>query len=171
MGEGEAGAVISLTLPSRPSYLALARVVVADVAAAAPSLQESRLADLRLIVSELYTNAMEANWRATTALLRADHDGVAPTREEVLEASPPVQLRLRVGLHEVEISVRDSGTGFVGGDQPHPPVGDPTRLNFERGLGIPLVQFLGDQVDYESGPDGTEATVLVRDGDGARSAG
>lgn len=170
MGEGEAGAVISLTLPSRPSYLALARVVIADVAAAAPSLHDSRLADLRLIVSELYTNAMEANWRATTARLRADNDGVAPTHDEVLDASPPVQLRLRVGLHEVEVAVRDSGPGFVGDDEPHPPVGDPTRLDYERGLGIPLIQFLADEVDYDSGPDGTEATVIVRDADGGRSA-
>ena len=171
MDEGAAGAVVSLVLPSRPSYLALARVVIADVAAAGPSLRDSRLADLRLIVSELYTNAMEANWRATSARLRDEHDGVAPTREAVLDASPPVQMRVRVGVHEVEIAVRDSGTGFVGGDDPHPPVGDPTRLDFERGLGIPLVQFLGDRVDYESGTDGTEATVLVRDGDGGHSAG
>ena len=170
MDKGEAGAVVSLMLPSRPSYLALARVVVADVAAAGPSLQDSRLADLRLIVSELYTNAMEANWRATTARLRAEHDGTDPTRAQVLEASPPVQMRLRVGLHEVEVSVRDSGTGFDGHDDPHPPVGDPTRLEFERGLGIPLIQFLADEVDYDSGPDGTEATVLVRDGDRGRSA-
>jgi anti-sigma regulatory factor (Ser/Thr protein kinase) len=81
-----------------------------------------------------------------------------------------VQLRLRVGLHEVEVAVRDSGPGFVGDDEPHPPVGDPTRLDFERGLGIPLIQFLADEVDYDSGPDGTEATVIVRDGDGGRSA-
>lgn len=171
MGLGEPGAAVSMTLPSRPSYLALARVVIADVAAAAPTLGDSRLSDLRLIVSELYTNAMEANWRATTARLRATSEGSIPTHDEVLEASPPVEIRIRVGLDEVELTVRDSGTGFDGEDEPHPPVSDPTRLEFERGLGIPLVQFLADEVDYTSGPDGTEATVLVRDGDRGRSVG
>lgn len=169
MAEGAEGAVIEVTLPARPSFLSLARIVVASVASIGPSLQDSRLADLRLIVSELYTNAMEANWRATKARLVADGDGTEPNHEAVLQASPPVQVRCRVELHAVEVTVSDSGTGFAPDDDPHPPVRDPGRLDFEHGLGIPLVQFLADEVDYTSSDAGTVVRALIRDGDRGRS--
>ncbi len=142
---------VELVLPARPSYLALARVIITGVAATAPSLQESRLSDLRLIVSEVYTNAMEANWAATEAALAAERpDGGRPTHDEVL-------------AKEVELVVRDRGHGFANTDDPHPPLYDPTRLDFEHGLGIPLIQFLSDEVDYTTSDAGTEVRIVVRD--------
>ena len=33
---------------------------------------------------------------------------------------------------------------------------DPGRLDFEHGLGIPLVQFLADEVEYSTDAHGTE---------------
>ena len=169
MADGPDGAVIEVTLPSRPSFLALARVLVANAATIAPSLRESRVADLRLIVSELYTNAMEANWRGTARRLAEQSDGQAPTHDEVMDAAPPVLLSCRIELDAVEVTIRDSGPGFSPRENPHPPVKDPGRLDFEHGLGIPLVQFLADEVEYSTDAHGTEARALVRDGDRGRS--
>lgn len=169
MLDGIDGAAVELTLPARASFLALARVIVGGVAAVGPSLHESRLADLRLIVSEVYTNAMEATWRATAERL-ADTGLTEPlSREAVIDASGPVKIACRVALHEVELVVQDSGSGFDSNDRVHPPVEDPSRLDFERGLGIPLIQFLADEVDYTSTAVGTTVRIIVRDQDLGRS--
>lgn len=158
------GAEVELTLPARPGLLALARVIIGNVAAVGPSLQESRLADLRLIVSEVCTNAMEANWRAATDRLRDGADGATqPSHADVIAEAAPIVVTCRVALHEVALSVSDNGGGFQLDEAPHPPVQDPTRLEFERGLGIPLVQFLSDEVVYETSPDGTTVRIIVRD--------
>jgi anti-sigma regulatory factor (Ser/Thr protein kinase) len=43
----------------------------------------------------------------------------------------------------------------------HPPVTDPDRLNFERGLGIPLIRTLVDDVQFASSPEGTSVRMTV----------
>ena len=61
-----------------------------------------------------------------------------------------------------EVCVADGGSGFDPEDLPeHPPVTDPDRLNFERGLGIPLIRSLVDDVRFESGPDGTSVWMTL----------
>lgn len=158
------GAEVELTLPARPGLLALARIIIGNVAAVGPSLQETRLADLRLVVSEVCTNAMEANWRAAADRLRARAgDESQPSHDDVIAEAAPIMVSCRVALHEVELEVSDNGGGFQFDETPHPPVQDPSRLDFERGLGIPLVQFLSDEVVYETGPGGTTVRIIVRD--------
>ena len=43
----------------------------------------------------------------------------------------------------------------------HPPVSDPARLDFERGLGIPLIRLLTDQVEFVPSPAGTTVRMVV----------
>ena len=43
----------------------------------------------------------------------------------------------------------------------HPPVTDPERLNFERGLGIPLIRTLVDEVEFDSSGDGTSVRLTI----------
>jgi len=43
----------------------------------------------------------------------------------------------------------------------HPPVTDPERLNFERGLGIPLIRTLVDDVEFDSSAGGTSVRLTV----------
>lgn len=156
------GEQIDLELPARPSYLSFARVLLAGIAANAPTLQEKRLADLQLIVSEVFTNAMKANWRVAEERLQSEL-GASPSEEQVQSAADPVVFMCLVGLHEIELSVTDHGKGFDNEDKPHPPLYDPERLHYEHGLGIPLIQYLSDEVDYTTGPDGTTVRVVVRD--------
>ncbi len=64
--------------------------------------------------------------------------------------------------------ITDSGTGFDPDDLPeHPPVTDPDRLNFERGLGIPLIRSLVDDVRFDSGPNGTSVRMTLFGGPAA----
>lgn len=162
MDTSGSAAVVEMTLPSDPRYLALVRVVVGAVAEVIPSLSEARVADLKLVATELFANAIEANRRAAKARRDVTSNGDA-TEDPVA----PVHLRCRPGPDDVELTVTDSGPGLDADDDPHPPVHDPERLEYERGLGLPLIQYLADRIDYDSGPGGTEAKVVL----GARVTG
>ncbi len=84
-------------------------------------------------------------------------------RSALAAAAARVRLHCLVRDTEIEVTVSDSGAGFDAANEPHPPVEDPERLEFERGLGLPLIQYLADEVDYASSGEGTRATVLLRD--------
>jgi serine/threonine-protein kinase RsbW len=146
------GEVVELEIPARPEYLALARLLVAAAVAGDPMFPEDRLDDLRLAVSEACTNAMEAQARA--ALDRAGGNG------ELLEE--PIQIRCQLDDAHVEVEVTDHGSGFdpaVLSD--HPPVTDPSRLDYERGLGIPLIRILTDEVEFRPSPEGTTVRMVL----------
>jgi anti-sigma regulatory factor (Ser/Thr protein kinase) len=169
-------AFVGLTLPSDPRYLALVRVVVGAAAGVVPSLTDARIADLKLVATELFANAMEANWRSTgsrppvgsagRSVGGGDHDDAVAGASS---GAAPVQVTCRADAGGVTLTVTDSGPGLDATDEVHPPVEDPKRLHHERGLGLPLIQFLADKVDYVSDPAGTTATVVLRDRGAGRS--
>lgn len=133
---------IELELPARAEYVALARLVVSSLASANRVLTEDRIDDLKLAVSEACTNAIEA------------HSASASSRGVVLRCH---ELEDRI-----EIEITDEGAGFDPEKLPeHPPVTDPERLNFERGLGIPLIRTLVDEVSFESDQSGTTVRMTV----------
>jgi serine/threonine-protein kinase RsbW len=111
--------VVELEIPARPDFLAVIRMVVTAFAHLHPEYGDEQIDDLRLAVSEACTNAIDA------------HQATA-TDDRVL-------VRCCGSTDEIEIVVRDRGGGFDPGDlEPHPPVTDPARLDYERGLGVPL---------------------------------
>jgi serine/threonine-protein kinase RsbW len=133
---------LELTVPSRPEYTAVIRLVVASLASARRALADDRIDDLKLAVSEACTNAIEANLAAGRG---------APVVVSCYEAP-----------ERFEVCVADSGGGFDLSALPvHPPVTDPHRLNFERGLGIPLIRSLVDDVRFEFGPQGTQVWLTL----------
>jgi anti-sigma regulatory factor (Ser/Thr protein kinase) len=137
---------IRLELPARPEFLSLARLVVAGAVILDPAFTEERIADLRLAVSEATTNAIEAQQRANEA--SGGNDGVT--------------VRCLIEDSSVEIEVTDSGAGFDPSSLvAHPPVSDPARLDFERGLGIPLIRLLADTVEFLPTPNGTTVRMVV----------
>lgn len=100
----------------------------------------------------------------------------SPTRPVAMAESPganggaplhlPVDGRVRILVQDddekLEIKVADSGPGFDPDDLPaHPPVTDPERLNFERGLGIPLIRTLVDEVEFASSSAGTSVRMAI----------
>jgi len=134
--------VIELEIPARAEYVALVRLVVSSLASGRRTLADERIDDLKLAVSEACTNAIEA------------HRDVA-VEERVLVRCSEAEDRL-------EVSIQDRGHGFDPETLPeHPPVTDPERLNFERGLGIPLIRTLVDEVAFEPSSAGTAVRMVM----------
>ena len=143
---------VQLEIPAGPEFVALARLVVSAMASAETQLSDDRVDDLKIAVSEACTNAIEA------------HDASA-TDERVLVSCWADHERL-------EVCIEDRGSGFDVSNLPeHPPLTDPERLKFERGLGIPLIRALVDEVEFTSTREGTAVRMIMRhdadlDGDG-----
>ncbi len=141
-----AGDVVALEIPAEAEFVALVRLVVAAMARSDGGLSAEQIADLELAVSEACTNAIEA------------HDA--------LSSSERVVVRCRRDLTGIEVCVEDRGGGFDPSSLPnHPPVTDPTRLKFERGLGIPLIRALVDEVEFKAADQGTAVRLVVRNND------
>ena len=133
---------IELEIPARPEYIALVRLVVASLASGRRILSDERVDDLKLAVSEACTNAIEAHTS--------------------IEVDERVLVRCAEGDDRFEVSIEDQGEGFDPSALPeHPPVTDPERLNFERGLGIPLIRTLVDEVEFSSGDNGTAVRMTL----------
>ena len=136
---------IELEIPARPEFVALARLVVSSLASTRRDLADDRIDDLKVAVSEACTNAIEAHHSAET------HDSVVVRCTEFDD--------------RLQIEIEDRGEGFDPESLPeHPPVTDPERLNFERGLGIPLIRTLVDEVDIDSSGEGTKVSLVMRCG-------
>lgn len=133
---------IELQIPARPEFIGLARLVVSSLASSRRRLADDRIHDLKLAVSEACTNAIEV------------HAGLAIDER--------VRLRWVERDDRLEVAVQDCGPGFDLAALPaHPPVTDPERLNFERGLGIPLIRTLVDHVDFAPSPGGTSVRMVM----------
>jgi len=141
--QGATGEVIELEIPARAEFVALARLVVSALAASDSNLADDRIDDLKLAVSEACTNAIEAH-------------GAAGSDERVL-------VRCWSDPDAMEVCVEDRGHGFDPTQLPdHPPVTDPDRLKFERGLGIPLIRALVDEVEFSPTGQGTAVRLVMR---------
>jgi serine/threonine-protein kinase RsbW len=135
-------ASLELVVPARPEYIAMVRLVVSSLATARRNLADQRVDDIKLAVSEACTNAIEAHAAA----------GV----------DEPVTVRVVEGDERIEILIEDHGDGFDPNDLLiHPAPTDPDRLNFERGLGIPLIRTLMDKVEFRSSPHGTTVRMVI----------
>lgn len=135
-------AEVELEIPARPEYLSLARQVVAAAAALEPTFRDERIDDLRVAVSEATTNAIEAH---------AD-----------MSSDERIVIRCNLGDDRIEVEVVDQGLGFDAGEVlAVPDAASPSRLDFERGLGIPLMRVLADEADITSDEGGTAVRLVV----------
>lgn len=134
--------MVELEIPAEPEFVGLVRLFVSSLATTRRELADDRIDDLKLAVSEACTNAIDA------------HAGSA--------SYDRVVVRWGEGDDRLEVSVNDRGPGFDPSALPeHPPVTDPERLNFERGLGIPLIRSLVDEVDFKPSVEGTVVTLVM----------
>jgi anti-sigma regulatory factor (Ser/Thr protein kinase) len=123
-------------------YLDLARVVVSAAASVDPSFSPARVSDVRLAVSELCANAIESHQRTGN--------------------TEPLIIRCDLDDDRVTIEIEDHGGGFdpdALSSLPH--ASDPARLDHERGLGIPLVRSLADDVQFLIKDEGTTVRVVL----------
>ncbi len=150
MTEGAAatGDVVELELPARPEVVSVARLIIGALVAADPAFDEERSADLRLAVSEACTNAIQAEM--------AGHVGQPPDPD-----AEPIVMRCVLADGQIEVAITDHGGGFdPTGLEAHPEVTSPDRLNYEGGLGIPLIKMLADHLEFQPTENGT--TVVMR---------
>jgi serine/threonine-protein kinase RsbW len=134
--------VIELVIPPRTEHLALVRLVVQSTASVNGQVPSRRIDDLRLAVSEACANALDA----------ADATG----------SDAPVRITIELDEDLVAVTVTDQAGGFDVDDlDPIPPATDPRRLRHERGLGIPLMRSLADEVTFTRTPTGTTVRLLV----------
>ena len=115
---------VQLHLPPDVVYVGLARLVV-TTAARQSGMDDARVEDLKIAVSEATTNAILAHQRA--------------------EADDPVVLCFGAQDGSFRVTIEDTGPGF----EPPPPVGIEARdLTQEGGLGVTLIRGLADEVDF-----------------------
>jgi anti-sigma regulatory factor (Ser/Thr protein kinase) len=136
---------VRLEIPARVEYLGLARQVVAAAAAIEPRFLDERIDDLRIAVSEATTNAIEAH-------LEHGDQG----------ADERISIRCNLDDEQIEVAVFDSAGGFdpdVVEGPPEPTATD--RLDWERGLGLPLMRELADETEIESDSAGTTVRLVV----------
>lgn len=134
---------LEIEIPPRPDYVSLVRVVVAAAAELEPSLEPSRIDDLRVAVSEAATNAIQAHIRSG--------------------CTRPVRVCCQRSNGWLSVVVRDYGGGFDVGALPEmPPPESPDRLGRESGMGISIMRALADDSSIDSGPRGTEVRLVFK---------
>ncbi len=132
--------MVEIEIPARADYVSLVRLVVAAAAELAPSLEPSRVDDLRVAVSEATTNAIQAHIRCGS------------TR--------PVKVCCSCSNGSVVVTVRDEGPGFDVDALPEmPPPESEARLGRESGMGISIMRALADQSSIDSSSEGTEVRL------------
>lgn len=123
-------------------YRPVVRLVLDAADSLDPPLPEHRREDLRLAVTEACSNAAKVH--------RVD------------AAEDPVVVTCHLEGDRICVDVRDRGPGFDPDElEPLPEPTDPRRLEFEHGLGVPLIRTLADEVDFRSVPDGTIVSMEV----------
>lgn len=136
------GRVVTLEIPPRTAHLALVRLVVDSAARIGGVLTDRRLDDLRLAVSEACANALDA--------------------QRAAESDASVLVAIELDEDAVTVTVTDHARGFeVHEVDPLPAATDPTRLRHERGLGIPLMRSLVDELTFASSELGTTVRLVV----------
>jgi len=131
-----------IDIPPSFEHLAMVRSVLSTALEAAPVLKEERLQDLRLAVSEATTNAIESHQKCNS--------------EEA------VAVRITIADKKVTVKIVDHGGGFDPSKlKKHPPVTDPERLEYERGLGVTLMRRLTDDCTITPTRTGTAVTLVV----------
>jgi serine/threonine-protein kinase RsbW len=136
------GELVRLEIPAQPAFVGVARSVVAAVASTLDGIDDDRLEDLRVAVSEACTNAVEAHRR----------DAV----------DDRVIVRCTTTEEELQICIEDRGSGFDPSDLPEAPDPEDASAATERGWGIQLIQALVDDVTFRQTDGGTAVDLIVR---------
>ena len=133
---------IEIEIPAQADYVSLVRLVVAAAAELSSSLEPSRIDDLRVVVSEATTNAIQAHIRSG--------------------CRSPVKVCCSCSDGRVSVTVRDEGPGFDVEALPEmPPPESPARLGRESGMGISIIRTLADESAFRSGPHGTVVSLIL----------
>ena len=127
-----------LRIPPTAASVAAARAFVVEIASQSGWFDVRRLDDLRLLVSEVTTNAVRAQLNRGSAA--------------------PIDIWCVTGDRRLEVFIKDHAGGFVVPDPPREP--DPSRGE-EGGFGLPIIVALADETEFEPTDSGTVVRVVV----------
>ncbi len=127
-------AIVELEIPSESVYVGVVRLALTSVGRAA-GLDEERLDDLKIAISEACANAVLSNQAASPG--------------------SPVTIRWEDGPGRVTIEVADRGGAYAPGRA------DTSRGDDRLELSVALLRSLVDECRFEPRPDGGMVTRLV----------
>jgi serine/threonine-protein kinase RsbW len=134
-GLTKTGELVCLEVPALPGFVGVARSVVAAVASTLDGIDDDRLEDLRVAVSEACTNAVEA-------LKHVDE-------------SERVIVRCTATEDSLDVCIENRGEAFDPDDLPAPD-------GSERGWGVQLIEALVDDVTFRRTAEGTAVDLVIR---------
>lgn len=127
--------VVELEIPARPEFVGIARMTIGALAGIRPGLAYERIDDLRIVVSEACTSAIEALGQSGALKVRCI-DG--PKTLEVRIAAPGAAL-------ESAVRADDDTESEI----------DPVSFR------ISLIRALVDDAELRTTPDGTELCLVL----------
>jgi serine/threonine-protein kinase RsbW len=134
--------VVELEIPARAEFVGIARMAVSALAGVRPGLPYERVDDLRIVVSEACTSAIEAT-------------GAGAGRVTLRCFDSAEQLEVRI---EAAVGAFDSAMA-PGGAEVSP---DITVARGSDAFRISLIRALVDDVEVRPSPGGTELRLLLR---------
>jgi serine/threonine-protein kinase RsbW len=130
---------VELRMAARPENVALARLALSGVAAAARA-SAADIGDLKLAVSEACTNAVQHAYPG---------DGASDEW---------IVVRFTVGDGALTVEVEDTGVGF----DPATVEAAPERSEPEGGMGLAILRAVTDEHEIDSGASGTRIVFSKR---------
>ncbi len=124
--------VIELEIPARPEFVGIARMAMGALAGIRPGLAYERVDDLRIVVSEACTSAIEG-----------------------LDEGSVLKLRCIDGPKSLEIRIEAPGSVFESAFPTDEP--EPEADNFR----ISLIRALVDDAELKSSPERTELCLVM----------
>jgi len=124
--------VVELEIPARPEFVGIARMAVGALAGIRPGLAYERIDDLRIVVSEACTSAIEG-----------------------LDESSILKLRCVDGVKSLEVRIEAPGSAFESAFPINEP--DPEADDFR----ISLIRALVDDADLKSSAEATELCLIM----------
>lgn len=128
--------VIELEIPARPEFVGIARMAVAALAGVRPGLEYERVDDLRIVVSEACTSAIEA-FGASTG-----------------EPGARVRLRCHDGADRLEVVIAGPAGAFDAAVAGH-------DSDDDGGFRISLIRALVDDAVVQATPEGSELCLVL----------
>ena len=128
------GGVVELEIPARPEFVGIARMAVGALAGIRPGLAYERIDDLRIVVSEACTSAIE-----------------------ILNQEGSLRLRCIDGPKSLEVRIDAPGAAFEGALPPDDSDADGDADSFR----ISLIRALVDDAELHTGPERTELCLVM----------
>ena len=125
--------VVELEIPARPEFVGIARMAVGALAGIRPGLAYERIDDLRIVVSEACTSAIEG-----------------------LDESSVLKVRCIDGPKSLEVRIEAPGRAFESAFPINEP--EPDADSFR----ISLIRALVDDADLRSTPERTELCLIMQ---------